>query len=104
MAWAATSPPKTWPVVTASAAGSTFGNLMIAGVPIPLTVPANTIVQLPLLGQVVVNEQTVPAHGSGPTVVNGLHVTITAPNALGAPVGTDIVLAHATATAVPLAR
>ena len=91
-------------VVTASTAGSTFGNLMIAGVPIPLTVPANTIVQLPLLGQVVVNEQTVPAHGSGPTVVNGLHVTITAPNALGAPVGTDIVLAHATATAVPLAR
>ena len=91
-------------IVTASAAGSTFGNLVIAGVPVPLTVPANTIVPLPLLGQVVVNEQTVPANGRGPTVVNGLHITITASNALGAPVGTDIVLAHATATAVPLAR
>ena len=91
-------------VVTASAAGSSFGNLVIAGVPVPLNVPPNTIIPLPLVGQVIVNEQEVPANGNGPTVVNGLHITVTAPNTLGAPVGTDIVLAHVNATAVPLAK
>ena len=90
--------------VTASAAGSTFGNLVIAGVPVPLSVPANTVVPLPLLGQVVVNEQTVPVNGHGTTVVNGLHITVNVANGLGVPVGTDIILAHATAEAVPLAK
>jgi hypothetical protein len=89
--------------VTASAVGTSFAGLTVAGVPVPVSVPANTSIPLPLLGYVIVNEQTAPAAGhAGPITVNGLHVHITTANALNVPVGSEIIVAHATATAAKL--
>lgn len=82
-----------------STSGTSFGNLVVAGVPIPVDVPANTSLPLPLLGTVVVNEQTVTPHGA--TAVNALHITITTPNLLNLPVGAQIIVGHALATAKP---
>jgi hypothetical protein len=86
-------------IATGSADGSGFSGLTIAGVTIPVTIPPNTNVPLPLLGNVVVNEQTI--HSDGSVSVNGLHITITMPNLLGLPVGSELVVAHANAAAAP---
>jgi hypothetical protein len=89
--------------VTASTAGTAFSGLTVAGVPLPVSMPANTKITLPLLGYVIVNEQTAPAAGhAGALTVTGLHVYVTTPNLMNIPVGTQIVLARATATAAPL--
>jgi hypothetical protein len=89
--------------VTASTAGTQFGGLEIAGTNLPVDVPANTQITLPLLGYVVVNEQIAPKPGhAGALTVNGLHVYITTANLLNVPVGSEIVVAHATATAAEL--
>jgi hypothetical protein len=89
--------------VTASSAGTQFAGLSVAGQNLPVDVPANTQVPLPLLGYVVVNEQIGPKPGhAGAMTVNGLHVYITTANLLNLPVGAEIVVAHATATAAEL--
>jgi hypothetical protein len=53
------------------------------------------------IGFVVLNEQIIPAADSNdPTVVNGIHVVVNVPgNALGLAVGSEIVIAHAEASA-----
>jgi hypothetical protein len=89
--------------VTPSAAGTQFAGLTIAGTNLPVDVPANTQIPLPLLGYVVVNEQIAPKPGhAGAMTVNGLHVYINTANLLNLPVGSEIVVAHATATAAAL--
>ena len=59
----------------------------------------NTQIDLPF-GYVVINEQKIPAAAKkGVMSVNGLRMVITAANVLGLPVGSQITLAHAEATA-----
>jgi hypothetical protein len=87
---------------TSSTEGSRFVNLKVAGTPVEVDPAPNTRLPLPGIGYVIVNEQQVP---SSPTStarvkVNGLRVVVTKDNALGLPVGTQIVVAHAEATAV----
>ncbi len=88
---------------TSSTEGSGFVNLKVGGILVPLDAAPNTRLSLPGIGYVIVNEQQVP---SSPTStarvkVNGLRVVVTKDNALlGLPVGTQIIVAHAEATAV----
>lgn len=91
-------------VVTASAEGSSFGGITVLGIPLPLNVPANTNIPLPLLGYVIINEQNLTGGVNGKATVNGLHIVVNTPNLLSLPVGTEIILAHADATAFPLPR
>jgi hypothetical protein len=86
-------------VVTGSAGGSGFAGLNVLGITIPITLPPNSKLALPGIGNVVVNEQTVKSNGA--VAVNGLHVTVTGLNLLGLPVGAEIVVAHAAASATP---
>jgi len=86
-------------VVTGSADGSGFTGLTVAGVTVPLNVPPNTSLPLPLLGTVIVNEQTI--HNDGSVAVNGLHIKITTANLLGLPVGSEMTIAHASSSIAP---
>lgn len=83
-----------------SAAGSSFTNLLVAGVPYNGLPPANTSVNLLGLGYVVLNEQTQSITNSqAQLVVNMihiLHIHITVTNILGLPVGTEIIVSNAT--------
>jgi hypothetical protein len=86
-------------VETTSTDGSGFTGLMVAGVQVPLNTPPNTSLPLPGIGTVIVDEQIVKKNGN--VTVNGLHITVTTANPLGLPVGSEIILAHATAVAQP---
>ena len=80
-----------------SSAGSSFTNLLIAGVPYNGTPAPNTQVDLAGLGRVVLNEQVSFINSKqGQLVVNMLHVYITVTNPLGIPVGTEVVVSSAT--------
>jgi len=76
---------------------TSFGGLSVAGVAITGAVAPNTVITLPALGYVVLNEQP-PASG-GHIQVNGLHIIILSDNSLGLPIGAQIFVAHADATA-----
>ena len=79
-----------------SAAGSTFVNLVVAGIPIVVNPPPNTQINLPGFGRVVLNEQITRINArSASFTVNMIHVFITQANILNIPVGTQIVVAHA---------
>ncbi len=79
-----------------SAAGSTFVNLVVAGIPIVANPEPNTQINLLGFGTVVLNEQiTRVKSNSASLTVNMIHVTITQANILGIPVGTQIIVAHA---------
>ena len=79
-----------------SAAGSTFVNLVVAGVPIIVNPPPNTDINLPGFGHVVLNEQTTRTRArSASFTVNMIHVFITQTNILNIPIGTQIVVSHA---------
>jgi len=80
-----------------SAAGSTFVNLVVAGVPI-IGLPApNTDINLVGFGHVVLNEQiTKMKPTSASFTVNMIHVFITQANVLNIPIGTQIIVSHAT--------
>ena len=84
-------------ISTSSSSGSTFGDLSVAGVPVASNVAANTTISLPGLGYLVLNER--PAAVAGHVQVNGLHIVVTLENSLGLPIGAEILLAHADATA-----
>ena len=80
-----------------SSAGSTFNNLVILGHVYNGSVPANTRINLPLVGYIVLNEQTSNIQTSMANLtVNMLHVHITVVNILGLQVGTEIVVSSAT--------
>jgi hypothetical protein len=79
-----------------SADGSTFVNLVVAGVPITVLPPPNTQITLTGFGYVVLNEQitdVTPRHAS--FTVNMIHVFITEANVLNIPVGTQMIVSHA---------
>jgi hypothetical protein len=86
---------------TSSTEGTQFTGLRIAGAPVPVEVDPNTRIDLLGIGYVMINEQQVPSSTSTARVrVNGLRIVITQNNTLGLPVGTQIIIAHADATAV----
>ncbi|PYK39183.1 MAG: hypothetical protein DME49_05190 [Verrucomicrobia bacterium] len=79
-----------------SAAGSTFANLVVAGVPILVNPAPNTVINLPGFGHVVLNEQISKVKGTTASLtVNMIHVFIEQANALGIPIGTEIIVSHA---------
>ena len=80
-----------------NATGSNFTNLVVLGHVYNGSVPANTRINLPLLGYVVLNEQ-IPNFGSydATMTVNMVHVYITVGNLLGLQVGTQVIVANAT--------
>jgi hypothetical protein len=78
-----------------SADGSTFVNLVVAGIPIPSPAP-NTQITLTGFGYVVLNEQITQVtsrHAS--LTVNMIHVFITEANILNIPIGTQMIVSHA---------
>jgi len=80
-----------------SSAGSTFNNLVILGHVYNGSVPANTRINLPLIGYVVLNEQTSNIQTSMANLtVNMIHIHITVINVLGLQVGTEVVVSSAT--------
>lgn len=80
-----------------SAAGSTFNNLVVLGRVYNGSVAANTRINLPLLGYIVLNEQTSNIGSSNATMtVNMIHVHITGVNLLGLQVGTEVIVSNAT--------
>ena len=90
---------RTGSISTPSSSGSSFGNLNVGGVAIASNVAPNTIVSLPGIGIVVLNEQ--PAAVANSVQVNGIHIKVTLANSLGLDVGAEIFVAHADATASP---
>jgi hypothetical protein len=80
-----------------SSNGSTFSNLVILGQVYNGSVPANTRIDLPLIGYVVLNEQSSNIVNSMANLtVNMIHVHVTIANVLGIQVGTEIVVSSAT--------
>ena len=80
-----------------SAAGSNFSNLVILGQTYNGNVAPNTRVNLPLLGYVVLNEQTSSIGSSTASMtVNMIHVYVTVGNLLGLQVGTQVIVSNAT--------
>ena len=81
---------------TTTSDGTSFTDLRVAGRALPSAPAANTRVELPALGHVVLNEQVVVNTAKGASLeVNGVHVVVDQKNLLGFKVGTDIVISHA---------
>ena len=79
-----------------SAAGSTFANLVVAGVPILVNPAPNTDINLAGFGHVVLNEQISKVKlTTASLTVNMIHVFITQANILNIPIGTQIIVSHA---------
>jgi hypothetical protein len=80
-----------------SAVGSNFNNLFVLGHGYNGSVAPNTRINLPLLGYVVLNEQS-SSIGSYNAImtVNMIHVYITVGNLLGLQVGTQVIVSNAT--------
>jgi hypothetical protein len=79
-----------------SADGSTVVNLVVAGVPITVLPEPNTSISLPGFGHVVLNEQiTKMKSRSASFTVNMIHVFIDVANVLNIPIGTQIIVSHA---------
>ncbi len=82
-----------------SAAGSTFTNLLVAGIPVGDNPAPNTVLSLPLFGNVTLNEQTSTVNSnSAQFTVNMIHIRITVANVLGLQVGTEIIVGDATSS------
>lgn len=76
-----------------TAAGSTFGTLKVLGIEMSANVAPNTVIELPLIGNVTLNEQSsFTTADEASFAVNMIHVRIT----LGAKAGTEIIVAGAT--------
>ena len=85
-----------------SAARTQFNSLRVNGQPLINPLP-NTRINIPGFGYVILNERKIPAPNSRDrTEANGLHVHITVNNALGLPIGTEIIVGHAAAIAFPV--
>ena len=79
-----------------SSSGSTVSNLVILGHAYNGSIAANTRINLPLIGYVVLNEQTSNITNAQANLsVNMLHVHITSLNLLGLQVGTEIIVSSA---------
>lgn len=85
---------------TRSVAGTQFAGLKVAGINIPVNVAPNTRIDLLGFGYLILNEQVVPANNKkGIMKVNGLRLVINQTNILGIKAGSEIIVAHAEATA-----
>jgi hypothetical protein len=85
---------------TRSTEGSHLTGLRVLGTQIPISVQPNTQLPIPGFGVLVINEQIIPADGAeGATTVNGLRLVITRANVLNLPIGSEIIVAHAHASA-----
>jgi hypothetical protein len=84
-----------------SSATVTFGSLTVAGLAYPDPRP-NTLVELPGLGYVVLNEQLVGGDGSSSSsiVARAFRLQVTAPSSLEIPRGTEFIVANV-ASGVP---
>lgn len=83
---------------TGSTDGTQFVNLKVAGVKLPDIITPNTRVDLPLIGYVILREETFPLNPNSRTArvaVNGIHIHVDRINLLGLPVGADIIVGHA---------
>jgi hypothetical protein len=84
-------------VLHVSSAGTMVNNLVVLGHLYNGTVPANTRITLPLLGYVVLNEQTSSVGTSTASLaINMIHVHVTGINLLGLQIGTEIIVSSAT--------
>jgi hypothetical protein len=80
-----------------SAAGSSFSNLVVLGQAYNGNVAPNTRINLPLLGYVMLNEQSSSIGSQNATqTVNMIHVYVTVGNLLGLQVGTQVIVSSAT--------
>src|SRR5579863_235893 len=80
-----------------SASGSSFNHLVVLGRVYNGSVSPNTRINLPLLGYVVLNEQSSTIGSSNATMtVNMIHVYVTVGNLLGLQVGTQVIVSSAT--------
>ena len=83
-----------------STLGSGVVGLRVLGLPVPVNVPANTRIDLPGIGHVVINGQSIPSPTSGAsTAVTALQIFVTRANLLGLPVGANITIGYAAANA-----
>ncbi|HEU0208054.1 MAG TPA: choice-of-anchor P family protein [Candidatus Udaeobacter sp.] len=79
-----------------NADGSTFVNLVVAGIPIIVSPAPNTEIALPGFGRVVLNEQVTTLRSrSASFAVNMIHVFIEQQNILNIPIGAEIIVSHA---------
>src|SRR5207244_13619986 len=78
------------------AEGATFVSLVVPGVPITVNPPPNRNISLPGFGHVVLNEQITRVRSTSASfTVNLIHVFITEANVLNIPIGTQIIVSHA---------
>ena len=79
-----------------SSAGSVLSDLVVDGQRFTVAPGPNTTVALPQLGYVVLNEQSSTTTGQLPSmVVNMIHAYVTQPNAMGLPVGSQMIVSRA---------
>jgi hypothetical protein len=89
-----------WNNTGSGSASTDLTNMTIDGIPASKSPGANTRVSLLGLGYVILNEQTSSVNSSGATeTVNAVDIYITQTNVFGIPIGTQIILGHATASA-----
>jgi hypothetical protein len=92
--------------------GTQLVGLQIAGVPGPILAPRNSVVPLPGLGYLALNQQFCDGIGTPPTCAGGAHtgltvrqvvLVVTVPNPLGLKLGAQVVVAeaHSDATYIP---
>jgi hypothetical protein len=79
-----------------SATGTNFTNATVLGIPVLADVAPNTRIVLVGIGYVILNEQIPTVTSSSANlVVNAIHIHVSETNALGLPIGTQLILAHA---------
>ena len=85
--------------MTTSSTASSFGNLTVAGQVIPTSVPANTVIPIPGIGSVTLNKIVTKGNidKAGGIDVEAISITVDTANALGIPVGANIIIGHASA-------
>ena len=79
-------------------ADASFAALRVLGTPVPDPVPPNTRIPIPGVGFLVLNEQEFPPDSRN-TTVNGLRLVVTRGNQFDLPVGSNIIVTHAEASA-----
>lgn len=84
------------PTDASSVNKSSFGGIVVAGIPIFIAPPPNFGVNLPGLGKVIINEQTINNTADGTSLVfNALDIDILNSNSFGLPVGAHLIIGHA---------
>jgi hypothetical protein len=87
---------------SSSFAGSGLVGLKIGGLPVNRSIAPNTRINLPLIGYVILNKQTMrQAAGGVITQVSMIEVHVTTANALNLPVGSDLLVAVAKSRVLP---